>query len=202
VKIEPFDRRPRTRPGVLRHSREPDRDLGGGGLEFGGDCPRILRAVVVGDRGGVLVPVREARIVLGEQGIDSSGEDPADVADVAAVLQGRPGRRLGRVVAPGARTALAMRAAASRVKAGMSSSTVVAASYRIRDRARAEPTSSPSRPARVAQPRSPRELRHKARPGASQFGRALVGDLIGRRGRDGHRLVVLADRDLGRRRLP
>ena len=50
----------------------------------------VLAGVVVGDRGRVLVPVREQRVVVAEHLAQPQVEEHVHVADVAGVLQRRP----------------------------------------------------------------------------------------------------------------
>ena len=62
--------------------------------ELTADHCGVLRAIGVGDRRGVLVPVLEHRIHLRTHEVHAGVEDAAYVADMAAVLQRRPHPRL------------------------------------------------------------------------------------------------------------
>jgi len=75
---------------------------GRGGEQLGADDRGVLGGVPVLDGGCVLVPVGEARLVLGQQLVHAAGEDAVHVADVAGVLEHRPdvGRRSRAHVGP------------------------------------------------------------------------------------------------------
>ena len=104
VNCDPFDRVPGPVPLVVGHaSRTACGRDGGRRGQLGRDDRRVLQVVAVRERGGVLVPVLERRVVLREQQLEASVEDPQHVAHVRAVLEGRPGGRRGPV--PGVGTA-------------------------------------------------------------------------------------------------
>ena len=78
-----------ARPAARRTSPPPrSAAAASSGPTTAGSCS----LVALGDRGLVLVPVGERRVVLVEHQREPLGEDPVHVADVAGVLQRRPGR--------------------------------------------------------------------------------------------------------------
>ena len=95
VKSEPFDRRPGRCHSSSVDGREVARDALALDGQFVGDPRRVLLPVPLGERGLVLVPVGELRVVGVPHLRQAGAEHDADVADVAAVLERGPdlGRR-------------------------------------------------------------------------------------------------------------
>ena len=88
VKTDPSLRRPTRRHVVALDRGEVVGEAVGRLGQIDGDGRRRLLPVAVLDRGGVLVPVGEDRIVLGQHEREPLVEDPIHVTDVARVLEG------------------------------------------------------------------------------------------------------------------
>ena len=78
----------------------PRRDRLGRRHQLGADDRGVLEVVALLDGGDVLVPVGEGRLVLREHQVQPRAEDAVHVADVAGVLQRRPGVLVGPLGAP------------------------------------------------------------------------------------------------------
>ena len=153
VKTEPLLRRPGRSSSGSRDRVE----VGGESLgllgQLGPDGVGVLLPVALGQRGLVLVPVREQRVGAAAHHAEPCAEDAADVPDVAGVLERRPHLRRGALGGVRRVEAGEQRATFSRVSRPKSRGATERRRIRSRRTGGRAPTSSPwcrraGRPAR------------------------------------------------------